>query len=1251
MQLPEFLKKFQKDAEKLVADHLVDQIEFSGGTYQAHLAIPGTTEPWVFLQLDNRGQLKDCFCSQEEEETRGCVHLAAAVLAIYNSHLLPLHQRFEKSLWNQLCKLYTDRIGDDPDLLEPKGRSQYVHHSVGGKEIFSIKATGKQAVADLKNILFYRPKETEETSLKFSNLSPEEMALWKEGHPTLQLRYELSFWYELARWMMRLEEQKRDYEISFEYSAQKIPNLIQIRFPEIQCRFYLSEANLPLIIPALSHVKSPLIVHNAPEDSIACIRYDRVEQALIIIPKSTARNEREKKGKQSPNGYSIGNWLFVPGDGFYLHQPEGLLAQSHVRGNDISRLLNESFAIVRDLVEGVAIHREHVTVSYTLDFDASWNLHIICYLFSPGDLTSRDSAFFGEWAYLKDDGFYHLEGLRFPEAKTVVPAHEIADFINHHRGWLNTQNGFQTHLASIESELSYVVTAEQRLVFSSKESVKEDTRESKDFGPWVYIPGGGFYAKTSISPTSPVRPGINLSRDQVPLFIRMNRDELQLIRGFFSEHCPVVKSGIEVTLDSQDVIHLNPQYTLRDDYKEKDVRFFDDFAFVEGEGFHELPIDSRLPERFRHQMTIERDNLPLFLTYELAHIDQYIAALDPRLQKPHSLTLTAAKVSKADDVGKGWYRLKLSYNSDQGSILITDLCELIKKKQRFAFSAAGLIDIEEKRFDWLRHLAKSRIDKKKHTIILSTLELFRLNAFDEIYIPEGRSKEVIESREILSELIELRVIQEPNPELLTSELRPYQQLGLRWLWFLYQHGLSGLLCDDMGLGKTHQAMALIASVMREKSKERPPRFLIVCPTSVVFHWEEKLLNFLPEAAVCRYYGSGRQLPDLDADYDVLLTSYGIWRIDNEALSSIPFEIAIFDELQLAKNHNSRLHAALLEVDAKMRVGLTGTPLENHLRELKALFDLTLPGYMPGDTDYRELFVKPIERDHDLKKRHLLSRFVKPFILRRKKGDVLLDLPEKTEQISHCALSLQQRKYYKEVLERSRQSVLEKLANSDEPIPFIHIFAILSSLKQICNHPAAFLKQPENYREFESGKWDLFVELFNEARESEQKVVVFSQYLTMLDILENYLNDIGVGFASIRGATQNRGEQVKRFNGDPSCKVFLASLQAAGLGIDLTAGSVVIHYDRWWNAARENQATDRVHRIGQKRGVQVFKLVTKGTFEDRIDELITKKGKLMEDVVGVDDHQILKQFDRKELIELLQYIEEPEQEEPSIPDEL
>ena len=345
-------------------------------------------------------------------------------------------------------------------------------------------------------------------------------------------------------------------------------------------------------------------------------------------------------------------------------------------------------------------------------------------------------------------------------------------------------------------------------------------------------------------------------------------------------------------------------------------------------------------------------------------------------------------------------------------------------------------------------------------------------------------------------------------------------------------------------------------------------------------------------------------------------------------------MAIFDEIQLAKNHLSLLYASLIQIEAPIKIGLTGTPLENHLRELKSLLDIVLPGYMPNDTNYFNMFIKPIEKEESQLAKALLHRLVQPFMLRRKKDDVLLDLPEKIEEISHTDLHPTQRKLYHDVLEQAHETVIRDLKDEGKLIPYIHIFALLSSLKKIANHPALFLKKTDEYKKYHSGKWELFLELLQEALGSEQKVVVFSHFLGMLDIIEAHLKEKGIGYASIRGATIHRREEIERFRTDPQCQVFVASLQAGGLGIDLTSASVVIHYDRWWNAARENQATDRVHRIGQTRGVQVFKLVTLHTVEERIHEMIERKKRRMEEIVGQDDAQVIKTLSRDELIELL-----------------
>ncbi|RYZ78626.1 MAG: DEAD/DEAH box helicase, partial [Proteobacteria bacterium] len=262
----------------------------------------------------------------------------------------------------------------------------------------------------------------------------------------------------------------------------------------------------------------------------------------------------------------------------------------------------------------------------------------------------------------------------------------------------------------------------------------------------------------------------------------------------------------------------------------------------------------------------------------------------------------------------------------------------------------------------------------------------------------------------------------------------------------------------------------------------------------------------------------------------------------------------------------------------------------------------------------------------------LQKLIHPFKMRRTKAAVLDDLPEKVEDIRHCALSAQQVKLYKDVLDLKAKPLVETLKNNESPVPFLHIFAILTLLKQICNHPA--LVNGEDPAKFESGKFESLKEILAEALESGHKVVIYSQYVGMIKIISNYLKGQEVNHEVLTGQTKNRGKVIDRFQTDPECKIFIASLLAGGVGIDLTAASVVIHYDRWWNASKENQATDRVYRIGQNKNVQVLKMVTRGTLEEKIDLLIASNQQVFEKFMDRDE-EVFKAFSRNQLIELLQ----------------
>lgn len=1243
--LPPDLKHYRREAEHALEQGCVKHIEFSGSTYQVLVEDPHSHQDfWVFLQLEGKGEIKDAFCSGEHEEEKAhCLHLAIAYLSLFKKYSQPLHQRFSRSLWNHLCRLYEERLGSEPQILIEESPGNYCSQSSLGKNIFVLQALKQEARQFLDQIIHKRDQETEETSLKFSNLSHEEISLWREGRPHPELRYALSFWSDLAKWLMQKQEEGEPYQISFKYSKKRIPNWFQINFADVHIGFYVSEANLPLIIDSLKTVESPLAVYHADRREIERVTYDKRNQVLKIEEKEAKTpRERHKKNIKSGEAITIGGWIFITGDGFYAEEPHELLKRPILHGDEIAHVLTEHTRLIASLIADCHVYREPITLSYQLHFDLQWNLHLMAYLFEPGDLTGGDSWLIENWVFLDEDGFYPIDGNRFDTAEMVIPLHQVSDFVSQNRGWLNTQEGFHTHVRSIEYQLGYQVSANQRLTFIRHLAKAKGEARQQDFGAWVYLEGYGFYSKTAGSFNYLLRPGVSLSREQVPLFIRMNREELQLIPKFFSERCPIIKTGLKVELAEKRKVKITPEYEYLAADQEKKILLFDDFVYTEEEGFHEMPLELRLPDKFRHPLELEGEDLLLFLTYELDSLQKEISFIDPRLVKPQEWHLVTNLVEAVPEKGRGWYRFRFFYQTEKGLISVVDMQQSLNKKFPFAFFKAGLVDLREQRYDWFRQLKKDRFEKDSDTLLLTTLEFMRLNAFDPIeMIKVGEEKTLAATVSVLEDLTQLHAPDHPDISGLLSDLRSYQEIGVQWLWFLYRQQLSGLLCDDMGLGKTHQAMALLSGVanfFRSYAEGMPHHFLIVCPTSVIYHWQEKLEQYLPKMRVYTFYGTNRSLEDFSQHYDILLTSYGILRNESELLAKIHFEVSILDEIQVAKNQFSRVHAALKTIKSQMKVGLTGTPIENHLRELKSLFDIVLPSYMPGDYDYREFFVRPIEKEHNAKRKAILNRLIHPFILRRKKENVLKELPEKIEEIAYCDLLSYQQKLYSEVLQQRRHHLLEELHSDKAPIPYLHIFALLSSLKQICDHPAVYLKSPQHYQQYSSGKWELFIELLREARESQQKVVIFSQYLHMLDIIEEYLREQEIGFASLRGMTQNRKEQIRLFNHNPACEVFVGSLQAAGLGIDLTAGSVVIHYDRWWNAARENQATDRVHRIGQTRGVQVFKLVTKGTFEEKIDKMITRKAKLMEDVIGVDDQNTLKTFSRNELIDLLELVD-------------
>lgn len=1151
-------------------------IDFSRGAYQVEVSDKKQTF-FSFLQFDSDDVLSDAFCSCEEEEL--CDHLSASLLKIYNNQSEPLHVRFYASLWNVICRIFFE---------DSSGLS------------YTLNAKTASAKKRLKAILENRARETPETSLKFSNLPPEEITHWKEGRPSADLRYELSPWSDIAKWMMFEEEAQIPYELKFE-EKEGLPLILTISWPDLKATFHYTAEQLPLIIPTLASLNSPLKVHREKEELITAMHYNSDEEQIEV-------KRRAPKKTFADKGIKLDGWFYVKAEGFYPEVCPDLLTKEIITKEEIPTLLKD----YGDLVEKfLPLYKSPEVLKYTLFFDDEWNLHVDSYLFEKGDLKK---GFFKNYAHIEGRGFFPLSNPLFDKSELIVTENQVPHFIHKYRNWILGISGFSIHLSSFETTLSYEVNKRGMLRFFST----EESQRFHDFGELIYLEGQGFFTKRSFSPLS-IMAGLEIPPHDVASFIKMRKEELISVAGFFSDESPLTKRGVDITLEENE-IHIKPHVELKEDLQDRFYHFFDGFIFVQGNGFSEIPPEMFLRERYNHEVIIPEKEQPLFFREEWPKLKKVALSVDSRLKEPPRLEIEVSSLAKDPE---GGMRGHFYYKSDLGILPADDIYNALLAKKKYLYSEAGRIDLSDERFSWVLKIKNSNPD---HESALSTVDFLRLDQSESIHAQDDIS------RKILSELRQFEVDQKPNIKGLQSTLRLYQETGLHWLWFLYKNDLSGLLCDDMGLGKTHQAMALIAAAINEK---KGSRFLIVAPTSVIYHWQEKLTQFLPKVKVQFFHGIKRTLKRLPKE-GIVLTSYGILRLERQALEKIPFEIAIFDEMQVAKNPSSQLHDALLKIKAKMVLGLSGTPIENNLRELKALFDIALPGFLPPESRFRDQFILPIEREGSSERKQELSKVIKPFILRRKKKDVLQELPEKTEDKNYAELSDQQQELYLATLEKNRKTVITELEKGEAPIPYVHIFSILSTLKQVCDHPALVHKDPQNYKNYSSGKWDLFVELLTEALEGEQKVVVFSQYLNMLDIMQNYLQENGIGYAQIRGDTRNRREEMRRFQEDPNCQVFIGTLQAAGLGIDLTAASIVILYDRWWNAARENQAIDRVHRIGQKWGVQVYKLITKGTIEEKIDALITRKGQLLEEIVLADDEAEIKKFTREEILDLLTF---------------
>ena len=619
--------------------------------------------------------------------------------------------------------------------------------------------------------------------------------------------------------------------------------------------------------------------------------------------------------------------------------------------------------------------------------------------------------------------------------------------------------------------------------------------------------------------------------------------------------------------------------------------------------------------RPEHFILKDNNEIQEFITDGMTHIPE-----DWNVERSQSFDQIEIKEVKLEPIveiddseGINWFDFSISYNLGGKSYSRQELQQLISYNKK----GEAYIKLDNQYF-----ILESGAQEEKVEQMLkdaeSQAEGYRAPYHNLLYYKNLVEKSGINFKgnqvfnELEDEISGLNVVKERQlPQGLKGELRDYQKNGYNWLRFLHKYHFGGILADDMGLGKTLQMLTLLKSV----KPERPA--LVLCPRTLIYNWQEEADKFFDDLRTLVYYGTPAERDKMRhdfADYDLIISSYSTISRDVAELNqeSIIFSFAILDEAQHIKNHRTKRAKAVKNIEAESRLALTGTPLENSVEELWSIFDFLMPGYLGNYSYFKKNFLTPINKNNEKEKMTELKERVAPFILRRRKGEVLKELPEKIVNVHPVSMTQLQEDSYQTVLEEVRgeleQTVEEKGFNRSR----INVLAALTKLRQICNHPALVLG--EEGRAHNSGKLEALRELLADALSGGHKIIVFSQFVKMLKLIRDDLEQQGINYLYLDGSTRKRMEKVREFNSNPEVEIFLISLKAGGVGLNLTAADMVVHVDPWWNPMVERQATDRAHRLGQENRVMVYKMITRGTVEEKMLKLQQRKQDLFNNII-------------------------------------
>ncbi|TYP58585.1 DEAD/DEAH box helicase [Thermosediminibacter litoriperuensis] len=763
----------------------------------------------------------------------------------------------------------------------------------------------------------------------------------------------------------------------------------------------------------------------------------------------------------------------------------------------------------------------------------------------------------------------------------------------------------------------------------------------------VILKDSKIYILDADDPAYPLIKGLFLRRDEGLKFTGENQRKLISVLPRLEK-----SKYVELSEDLKDAIEKRPlKLRVRIDGFKKgiaaDVKFvygereIDPFGDAGDEGFIvrdyeregytlKLLEDSGFSREKGRLVLLDDDNLYTFIKDVVPRLAEMGDVLYSSEVK-HLFSTKAPKIkSYVRSLSGNLLEIKMDFEGIDGRTAEEILRSIKEKKKYFRLKNGSFLSLEDEQVKNLANLLEDvpKDDIKQNAVSLSK---YRLMGF----MGKIRGKalppfdHMAEFEKVIDEIVNSKNQKIAPPASLAGVLREYQVTGFKWLKVLADNGLGGVLADDMGLGKTLQTIAFLLSV--KESGVKPRTSLVVAPSTLIYNWENEIARFAPQLKTMVVSGPAaerRKMIEILDEYDVVVTSYPLLRNDVDFYAKHYFYCVVLDEAQHIKNFDSLNAKSVKKISSRARFALTGTPMENSPAELWSIFDFIMPGYLYSYKKFNEVYQKPVLNGDEgaLKE---LKKLISPFILRRTKKDVLRELPEKIETTLKVDMTPQQKKLYLSYLMKIKGEIEERIEREGFEKNRMHIFSGLLRLRQICCHPGLFI---ENYRG-SSGKMELLEELLQELMDGGHRILIFSQFTSMLSLIRKSLEKMNIRYAYLDGSTgvSERKRIVDDFNSGGG-QVFLLSLKAGGVGLNLTSADTVIHFDPWWNPAVEEQAADRAYRMGQENNVQVFRLITRGTIEEKIDELQKKKKDLIGSIVS-EGEVFINFLSKEEIMEL------------------